>query len=200
MLFKNIPIRKKLWRSIILINGILLLVTCGTFFIYELYVFRDRMADKIYTIGRIIAVNSTAALAFDNPEDAREILSAVKTEKHIVAACLYDKKGRLFARYPDTLMLASFPAAPGATGAVFSKTHLELFEPVAQEGRVQGTLYLRSDLGTMYDRFRLYGIISGAIVLTCCRRSCKKIFPCLSWRWPTRRGRSPAGRTILYVR
>ncbi|MEJ7589899.1 MAG: ATP-binding protein, partial [Ferruginibacter sp.] len=120
---------------------------------------------KITTIGKIIAVNSTAALAFENADDATEILLALRTEKNVVAACLYDKKGKLFAHYTTQRNVGSFPDTPLPAGYIFSSAFLELFEPVIQDGHLQGTLYVRSDLGTMYDRFRLYAIITGTIVL-----------------------------------
>ena len=134
MLFKDLPIRKKLLRSIYLINGILLFVTCVIFFIYEIYMSRKTTAEKISTIGKIISVNSTAALAFDSPEDAQEILSALKTEEHIVAACLYNKDGKIFAQYSVANQRPAFPARPGVAGHRFTATNLEAFEPVVQEG------------------------------------------------------------------
>src|SRR5882762_10981616 len=99
MLFKDMPIQKKLLRIIFLISGVVLLVTCLTFFIYEFYIFRKTTTEKLSTIGKIISLNSTAALAFDDPEAAKEILASLKTEPHIVAACLYNKEGKIFAQY-----------------------------------------------------------------------------------------------------
>ena len=163
-MFRNLPIRKKLLRSIFFINGVLLAVTCITFFIYELYIFRKATVEKISTIGKIIAVNTTAALAFDDAKDAQEILSALKEEQHIVAACLYDKGGTLFATYPASLTGSSFPAKPSFKGARFSKNNLELFEPVVQDMVQQGTLYLKYGLGTMYTRLRLYAIVVSLVI------------------------------------
>src|SRR5438132_3075465 len=58
--------------------------------------FRSQTTLKnLATLGRVIAANSTASLAFANQADAREILSALKAEPHVVAAALYDKDGRL---------------------------------------------------------------------------------------------------------
>ena len=102
MLFRDIPIQKKLLRVIFLINGIVLMVTCLTFFIYEFYTFRKGITEKVSTIGEITALNSTAALAFDDHEAANEILASLKKEGHITNACLYDKKGKLFAQFSDT--------------------------------------------------------------------------------------------------
>lgn len=156
MLFRDMPIQKKLLRIIFLISAVVLLVTCVTFFIYEWYTFRKTTTEKLSTIGKIIALNSTAALAFDDPGAAKEILASLKTEPHIVAACLYNKDGKLFAGYNVTAVTNSFPVKPGAEGFHFSDAYLQGFEPVSQDTKQLGTLYLKSDLGTMYERFSLY--------------------------------------------
>ena len=110
-LFRDIPIQKKLMSVILLISGIMLLVTCSSFFVYEFYTFRQTTIQKLSTLGEIISTNSTAALAFQDPESAQEILAALKAEPHIVAACLYDKNGKLFTYYPSSLDLKKIPEA-----------------------------------------------------------------------------------------
>lgn len=159
MLFSDIPIRKKLVRIMFLINGIVLLVTCITFFIYEYHIYRKTSIEKLATIGKIIAANSTASLAFDNPADGEEILAALKTEPHVVAAALYDTNDRLFANYINGTGTQMFPARPPDTGFRFIDAHLEGSEVIIQDSKKLGAVYLVSDLGDMYDRFRLYGLI-----------------------------------------
>jgi len=154
------PIQKKLMHVMFRISGVVLLVTCISFFVYEFYTFRKSTLEKLSTIGNIISANSTAALAFDDHEGAKEILSALKTEPHIVAACLYDKDNNLFSVYPANLSRNAFPAKPDLnTGYHFSNLYVEGFQPVLQDSRTMGTLYLRSDLGAMYDRLKLYLIV-----------------------------------------
>jgi len=162
--FKDIPIQQKLMRVILLINAVVLFVTCITFFVYEYYSFRKSATQEISTLGEIISANSTAALAFENKEDANEILAALKAEHHIVAACLYDKKGNIFSQYPAAAPLKIFPIKPGREGYGFNSNHLEGFHTVAEGTRTLGTLYLKSDLKAMYDRFKLYGIIASLVI------------------------------------
>src|SRR4030095_11678540 len=163
--FRDIPIQRKLMIFILLISGAVLLLTCSAFFAYELLTFQQTTVRQLSTLGEVIASNSTAALAFQNQKDAQEILAAVKAERHIVAAALYDDTGTLFATYPEKLPTDSFPAAPGSDGYRFEHSYLASFQPVVQ-GRDQrlGSLYLKSDLGEMYERFRLYGIIVVAVI------------------------------------
>src|SRR5215216_2792444 len=124
-IFKDIPIQKKLMRVIMLISGSVLILTCAAFFVYELLTFRAASLQQLSTIAKIVSDNTTAALAFDNNEDANEILAALKAEPHIEAACLYDKNGNLFSRYPLNLELKAFPARPQQAGYRFVQSHLE---------------------------------------------------------------------------
>jgi len=161
MAFEDLPIRRKLMTIILGTSAVVLLIVCSTFLGYEFITFRQASVQQLSTLGEIIATNSTAALAFDVPDDARAVLTALAAERHIVAACLYDKQGRLFAHYPSDAAESAFPAAPGADGYHFEAAHLVGFAPVVQvKGQRLGTLYLRSDMVALYDRLRLYGGIA----------------------------------------
>src|SRR5947207_11732847 len=100
MAFRNIPIKRKLTALFLLTSRAVLFLTCASYFAYEFVTFRQTTRGQLSTLGEIVAANSTAALAFGNDRDAGEILAALKAERHIVAAGLYDQKGKLFSRYP----------------------------------------------------------------------------------------------------
>jgi PAS domain S-box-containing protein len=163
-MFKDTPIRQKLIVIILLTSGTVLLLTCASFFTCELLTFRKNMIRQTSTLGQIVADNSTAALAFQNADDAREILNALKAEPHIVAAGLYTKEGKLFSKYPAKLPDAAFPVALAEDGYRFENSHLDGFQAVEQGGKRVGTLYLQSDLGAVYERFRLYGLIVALVL------------------------------------
>lgn len=148
-----------------LVSGTVLLLTCAAFFTYEYITYRDITRRELQTLGQITASNITGALAFDNKEDAVEILQALKTQKHIVAACLFDKNGNLFASYPSPLPSKFLPSAFGVNGYRFKKNYIEGVEPVIQNDDRLGTLYLLSDTKAIYDRLVLYLIIALAFVL-----------------------------------
>jgi signal transduction histidine kinase len=164
MLFKDIPIQRKLITVILLTSGAVLLLTCVSFFAYEFHSFRQTTVRQLSTLGAIVADNSTAALAFDSREDAAEILAALKADPHIVAACIYDREGNIFSRYPSNLTAKDLPVKPQSDDYHFTASHLEGFQPIIQGSRNLGTLYLRSDLKAMYERFQLYGIIAVLVI------------------------------------
>jgi signal transduction histidine kinase len=162
---KDAPIRRRLMTIVLLTSGAVLLLTCTSFFAYEFLTFRQTTVRHLYTLGEIIGDNSTAALAFDNQDDAKEILAALKAEPHIVAASLYDKDGKIFSTYPENLPAEAFPAAPESDGYRFEHAHLVAFQPVVQGSKRLGTLHLKSDMGAMYERFRLYGGIAALVII-----------------------------------
>ena len=166
-LIRDTPIRQKLMTMILVTSGVVLLLTCAAFIGYELLTYRRSAVQQLATLGEIIAAESTGAVAFDNPNDATEILAALKAERHIVAACLYDRQNRIFSRYPANAPDGVFPSAPQPDGYRFAAGHLVGFTPVVQvKGSERfGTLYLNSNMSVMYARLRLYGGIAVMAIL-----------------------------------
>src|SRR5207244_9028780 len=117
---------------------------------YELVTFRRALAVNIDVLAKIIGSNSTAAVAFDDRKSAQEILAALSAEHQITAAAIYDKSGRIFASFPETVAASEFPAQPRSDGYKFERSHLSMFRPIVQEGTRLGTIYLQADLGVMY--------------------------------------------------
>jgi PAS domain S-box-containing protein len=165
MRFLDLPIKRKVMSVIMLTSISVLLLTVVAFMIYDLVTFRQTMIRNLSTTAAIIADESTAALAFDDEHVAREILAALRSEPHVVGAALYDNQGNLFVRYPTNRVASAFPQAPEADGHRFEHQYLVFFQPVVQEGRRQGTLFLKTDLTGLYERLRLYAIIALAILL-----------------------------------
>ena len=165
MALRDWPIKQKLTAMLVSISGLVLLLTSAAFAGYQYWSLRLATRDALAVRGRIIAANSTASLAFANDADAREILSALRTDQHIVAAVLYDKSGHVFAAYPAGAAPDVVPTAPGPDGYRFERGLLIGFQPVEESGsRRLGTLYLASDLGAIYDTFRLSGVIDLAVM------------------------------------
>jgi signal transduction histidine kinase len=151
-------IRRKLIGMTMLISTTVLLVTCLSFVIYETFTFRKNLVESISSLAKVVAANSTAAVAFENEKDASETLASLRARDDVIEAALYNKNGRLFARYPAGSHKDS-PDRPGLDGSHFEGDHLIYFQPVIQGDIRLGTLYIRSSLSGMYERFRLYSEI-----------------------------------------
>lgn len=145
--------------GMLLTSSVALLLMGTAVITYELVTFRRALAVNIGVLAQIIGSNSTAAIAFDDPKSAREILAALSAEHQITAAAIYDKDGRLFASFPEKVAVSEFPEKPGRQGYRFERAHLAMFKPILQEGTRLGTIYLQADLGVMYSRFMVYGAL-----------------------------------------
>ena len=172
MAFRDMPIRNKLMVSIVLTSVIVLLLTGISFLTYEFLAFKRITARQLSTLGQITAVNSTAALAFNNEGDAQEILAALQLQGHVEAVALYDADGALFSRYPADLPSILIPPSPGMDGYRFEGLSRFIgFEPVVEGDRRLGTLYLKVDTGStmtewLGDSIRIALLVMAFMVLT----------------------------------
>jgi two-component system, OmpR family, sensor histidine kinase VicK len=170
MKLKDIPLQRKLMSVILLTCTVVLFLICSAYIILEYSSSKDILKNKVSTLGVVVAANSSAAVAFDSQRDAIEILNALKADKHIVAAALYDQEGNLFATYPEKIPQRLLPTRPEAGGYEFRDDHLIGFEPVVQANQRLGTLFIKSDMQAVHiqvNRFILIAflLIAGSLVI-----------------------------------
>src|SRR5439155_1611537 len=87
-----------------------LVLTGAALVVFDIVSFRRALVRALVTRAQILAANSSGALAFENPEDASQILAALKPDPSMVAAALYDQQGHVLAAYP---VPAAAPAQRG---------------------------------------------------------------------------------------
>ena len=162
---RQTSIQKRVRAVILLASAVVLFVTAAAFVAYEAASFRTRLVRSLSTLAGVIADNSAAPLVFDNRNVAQEILAALRAEPDIEAAVLYDDEGNVFAIYPKTLDAALLPQIAPGKRYEFRDGGLVLFQPVLQEGKTVGVLYLRSSLGGLYQQLWRYAAILLAVLL-----------------------------------
>ncbi len=170
MPLRNIPIRRKLMFIILATSGVVMLLMRTAFFTYEYLAFRQLIQRHVSSLGTVLAANTSAALAFSNQEDAREILSALRGEPEMIAAAIYNENGHLFAYFPETLNPAKLPATAGRERYQFVGTTLAGFEPIRVRDRTLGHLYLEFDTSGIvrawiWDSAKIGLGVMGAILL-----------------------------------
>jgi len=147
-------------------SGAVLAITCAAFIAYQYQTYRAAALYTIQTLGQVIASNSTAAIAFDNPSDETDVLAALHAERRITLAAVYDAKGALFAHYPADGAVSAFPPHPQRDGFRFDAGMLAAYQPIRQGGNTRlGTLYLRWDLSSLHHEIALYALIAAGMTL-----------------------------------
>lgn len=162
--FHQGSIKTKLTLIIMLISGIALFLACTTFVITDWISFRNKMTRDLTNLAEIIGTNSTAALEFNDPEAAEEILYGLKGNRHITSARIFRYNGDLLAQYHrdgDPSNHAP-PLANGNTHR-FSKNHLDLFHDIIFRNEKIGTVHIQSDLSELNSRVKRFLLIIAAV-------------------------------------
>ncbi|MGH8249227.1 MAG: response regulator [Steroidobacteraceae bacterium] len=160
MQIKPMALDRKLMLAMLITSGVALLLAAAAFLTYEVYNYQRQIAQAARALGGVTATNIAGALAFRDPVDAREILGALRAEKQVIAAGLYDEAGELFAAYPADIPAAELPARPGAEGHDFGGRSLEYFTAVQRRNARLGTLYLRLDTTPLYWTVAFFATIT----------------------------------------
>jgi signal transduction histidine kinase len=161
---RNVPIRRKLMLIALLTTGGTLLIAGSALILFNVLRFRKEMVADLTSLADVMARNSTAALSFQDPGSGADTLRSLSARKPIVAAALYDRQGKLFARYPQGTEV-KFPVRPGPDQAAPIDGGLIVFHPVVLKGERVGTVYLRSDLSELTARIKVQAIAVGAVFL-----------------------------------
>lgn len=161
---KPVDIHRKLSSISLITTGVGLLVTTVLFLAGEVVSIRDSSLRELRILNEAIASNSTAALAFDVPEDARTVLAAFRSDPDFVAAALYKLDGQLFVTYPDTPPAGAVPATAPAPGYALRGSALTGVASVSEGSMPLGTLYVRSDMSAVYERLAFYAVVAALVI------------------------------------
>ncbi len=157
MIFRDLTIRRKLALLTLTSSVFAVILACVGFAIYERQRFHTDIANELATLADTLGANTAASLAFNDPKTAREMLGALRTEHHVLGACLYDLHGQIFAEYRRAGLGSKF-AMPSSKpdGAYFGPDTITRFESVYLENDKTGSIAIVSDLRGMRARLWEY--------------------------------------------
>ncbi len=165
-LFRDASIQHKLAAVILATSCFALSLACLGFALYEHASFRVMMTSELSALADTLGANMAASLTFSDHKSAQAMLSALRGEKQIVAACLYDNRGKIFAEYrrPDVAGAFRMPAWR-EDGAQFDEAYLTLFRTVSLDQEKVGSIAIVSDLSVLHARLRQYAEIAALVLL-----------------------------------
>jgi signal transduction histidine kinase len=153
----DLSIRRKLTLIILLTTSVVFFLTAVAFFTYDIVTLRQRMAEDLNVMARIIDSNTAAQMLFNEQDPTTKVLGTLRAQPHIVSARLFTKDGQVFASYvrgdqdgPQS------PPAMVADGSAFRPEGLVLRRTLHVEGQPVGFVYLVSDTQELTDRLRSY--------------------------------------------
>ena len=155
----NWPLQRKL-AVMALMPTLVAILVGGTSFAAGLLVARRTVETDITSQARIVAATTTGALAFDDAEAARRVLSSLESRDVIELALLVDADGAPFASYTRVGVTPPAQLPGGLTPGTprLQRDHIEILQPVVVQTRPLGTLYLRYSTAALRQSMIIYGL------------------------------------------
>jgi signal transduction histidine kinase/HAMP domain-containing protein len=156
---RTASIRAKLFGIVMITTATALVITALFMTAFELRSYRETMSRELIGVAQVMGANTTAALEFNVPSTAEEILSAAEALPEVLTACLYDKEGNFFASYVRLNQPARCPAHAQAESTERRPAGLMVQQPVLLHGERVGTLRLFSHLRELQRRVNLHMLL-----------------------------------------
>ena len=161
---RDLPIRHKLTLYLLVIVSVVLLLCSTAFVVNDVRLIRSSMRERVLALAEVMGANSAAALSFNDPATAGDVLASLRQDPTIVFACTYDASGKVMATYKAPGATGEAPP-PGQEGAVFTPDgYLDVFQPVIQDRERLGTVYLRASMAGLDAQLRRYAVIVAAVL------------------------------------
>jgi len=172
--FKNYSIKNKLIIIQTATAFIVVLVCCIFFVLNDIRTFKDSAKRKMYSLTRIVGENAVPTLVFLDQDAATQILMKLNKEPDIALASIFDKNGKLFARYSrqslsnDSVRMA-YIKKPATSD--FEGGRLMINYPLYQDSAFVGTVVLRAELNDLdtiiIGYIRVAGLVLVAAIIAC---------------------------------
>ena len=162
-LLYHMSIKRKQMLIIMLTSTVALLLACAIFVGDDVINFRKGIVKNVSALAEAIGNNCSATIEYNDPNTAEDTLRALRAEPSIVSACVYTRKGDVFASYHRSGTAPIAPPPAPAVGYQFKGDFLYLFHPITQRGETIGTIFVMSDLSDLKARLERYPAILGSM-------------------------------------
>lgn len=174
-LLRDIPIRSKLTLIIMMTCGVALVLGSVALGIRYAAAEQDHLAQHMAILTKIVATNSTSALAFNDPEWAGQTLAALNADPSVSSADVYDAQGKLFASFRardkngavarEYIDPSLANAKPEPYGLLLLADTLHTSHPIVLDDEKIGTIVLTADLKQLRASLLLDALVMVFIVM-----------------------------------
>ena len=180
---KRLPIRHKINAIVLSISILVLLSASATFIANDVRARRSTLVMSAEVLANAIGVNSTAALAFQDPLTAKETLAALSADPQVIAAQIYTSAGNLFASYNSSrdkqqVLLkditdvksqqTSFTGEHTIDQHYFRDGYLDIYQSIFLDGKKLGIINIQVELSQLNAVIAKQIGIAGSVFLVCC--------------------------------
>jgi signal transduction histidine kinase/CheY-like chemotaxis protein len=164
--FLRLPLGSKLALISAVTSATALVLAGATLAIYDRHDAQKRLERDVGMLAEVVGANTTAAISFGDPEEARDALGALAANAHVLTAAILRPDGRVFARYdrrpavprPIQVPPETWTNGP-AQSVAMSGGVLRLVRPIVLDRQLIGRVYVESDLQELRARAVTYARI-----------------------------------------
>ena len=157
-IIKNRSIRSKIMLATVSTSTISVIFAALSFVWLEFIIFHKGSCEFLSSIADSVSMNCEAPLYFGDPDAANDRLKSFQVVKDVIAACIIETPGQLFARYhredqnpnnPD-LFSKALLAKSLEECRCFDRFRLHLFKSIQKKDKIIGMLYIQVDLMPLF--------------------------------------------------
>ena len=170
--YPRLSLAKKLTGIGVITSTVSLVVAAAILMAFDLSNARHRLVRDTGMLADVVGTNSTAAITFADSKGASDIVGAVVVNDDIMSTAIWDRDGRLLARFDRN---AGEPATPfpaialavrdGEQWSEFANGILRMARPIALNHEVIGTVTIESDLSSLWEQVAASGLVLGLVLI-----------------------------------
>lgn len=177
--YKNLPIVQQLFILAIVSSGIALLTACLIFYIFDIALLRHSLQTELSIIAQHLNEHLYELLEKEDvsPEQIQKELHLLKNNDNVIMACIYNRDGKIIAKYYKGEDIPPFPIAPTHSGFYSYQKYYCLYFPIRQD--TEGAfipklditaeklplLFLAIDKSIYYQRLLVFGSAAISVFL-----------------------------------
>ncbi len=182
LLFKNRSIKTKLILVLGFTALLAILMVSTTLIVNERYNTRKNLVQELKSIANLVALNTGAAMMFNDEQAAGENLDSLAAKPEIIVAVLYDENGNIYSQYSRENIdagkivseLRSVFKTPKETMdqlkthgmlSYMLNGHFHMIVPVILKGSFLGGIHLVDNMQRVKKQLHSYYIVVGGIIL-----------------------------------
>jgi two-component system, NtrC family, sensor kinase len=163
--YRDFSITTKLMVLALLAAGVALTLSTICFVLNDVSTIRSSMVKQITILADVLGTDSTAALDFQDADQAKELLSALKQEPSVEFACIYNAAGQPFAVFHHHDDNFPVPPAPRDEGFQFVESgYLNVVQWIEKDGQKIGAILLHANSSEFRNQIQRYVFIVGIMV------------------------------------
>lgn len=163
---RDISIRWKLTFICMICSLFALTISSLAFYAYELRELRAETARQHVGLAQATAPLFATPLDFLDAQHAQQMLGNLLESPDVVAACLYDPEGLIFAAQARSdVEKKVWPLPPANSKFHYSDDMVFVFEPVVSRGERVGTIFLQVQLKNAFEEAVEYAKVLSVVAL-----------------------------------